>query len=67
MDVHVLYVLEDKTSTKKILSAWLHVRGILMWTRASIFIRISRIIRISGLPGSINPKLQIRITRIETR
>ena len=32
--------------------------------KASIFIRFSRIIRISGLPGSINLKLQIRIKRI---
>ena len=32
-------------------------------SRASILMRIIRITRISGLPGSVNPKVQIRIIR----
>ena len=33
MNVHVLYVLEYKTSKKKFLSVCLSVRGLLLWTQ----------------------------------
>ena len=33
VNVHVLYVLEDKTSKKKFPSVCLSVRGLLLWTQ----------------------------------